>query len=42
MNKEQTTLKIFPTISTEKMLKISGGNFWKKMDNILKPKQPIP
>ena len=33
MDKKQISLKKFPTISSEDMLKINGGNIWKKIED---------
>lgn len=35
MDKKQISLKKFPTISSEDLLKIYGGNFWKDFDNLI-------
>jgi len=35
MDKKQISLKKFPTISSEDLLKIYGGNFWKDFDNLV-------
>ncbi len=32
MDKKQISLKKFPTISSEDMLKIYGGDIWKKIE----------
>lgn len=35
MDKKHTSIKKFPTISSEDMLKIYGGNLWKDFDNLI-------
>lgn len=35
MNKKQISLKKFSTISSEDLLKIYGGNFWKDFDDLI-------
>lgn len=36
MDKKQISLKKFPTISSEDMLKIYGGNIWKKIEDFIR------
>ena len=35
MDKKQISLKKFPTITSEDLLKIYGGNLWKNFDNLM-------
>ncbi len=35
MDKKQISLKKFPTIASEDLLKIYGGNLWKDFDNLI-------
>ena len=35
MDKKQISLKKFPTITSEDLLKIYGGNLWKDFDNLI-------
>ncbi|MFA9493785.1 hypothetical protein [Streptococcus sp. E17BB] len=42
MDKTQTSFKKFPAITSEDLLKISGGNLWKKIENFLLIKDKAP